>query len=237
MVDSLEKRDFAMRQVDTTEPETERRPASPDNHETIKDIKPPAPTQRTPRDDQVPLSVNTSMMKRDFKIVGQRDRITFSSLMRQIDAGHEKGYSDKELIEGVIRSISAGMRLRSYLESKEDLTLSTLRNILEVFKEGDATSLYKELSFASQGQNKSCQEFVIRLLDLRQKIVQASKRVDAPLRYDPDLVQKLFLDSLSTGITNGSIRMELRLLLSTSLTSRMQTVERPREKENKELSN
>ena len=186
-----------------------------------KDAKPPSPTTlpaTTP--DQVTLSVLTNLMKRDFKISGQigepgqRDRITYTSLMRQLDAAQAKGYTDRELVEAVIRAISPGMRLRSYLESSENLTLTTVKDILEVhFKEGDATTLYKELSSASQGSNESCQEFVMRMLDLRQKIILASKRVDAQFRYDPALVQKMFLHSLSTGIGNDSIRLEVRLLL------------------------
>lgn len=183
-----------------------------------KDAKPPSPST-TP--DQVTLSVLTNLMKRDFKIsgpigeLGQRDRITYTSLMRQLDAGQAKGYTDRELVEAVIRAISPGMRLRSYLESSENLTLATVKDILEVhFKEGDATTLYKELSSASQGSNESCQEFVMRMLDFCQKILlAASKRVDAPLRYDSALVQKMFLHFLSTGIGNDSIRLEVRLLL------------------------
>ena len=203
----------------TSKKEEDIAPGTDEDGTTPKEERIPSPTQATSH-DQVPLSVLATLMRRDFKVSGQigepgqKDKVSFTSLMRQLDAGKDKGYAERELVEGVIKAISPGMRLRSYLESKEKLTLSTLKEILEVhFREGDATALYKELSSASQGSTESCQDFVMRTLDLRQKIVQASRRVDASLRYDSELVQKMFLHSMSTGISNDNVRMEVRLLL------------------------
>lgn len=67
--------------------------------------------------------------KKDFKILGSVSDggLSFVSLSRQIDAGVGKGYTDHDVIEGVLRAIAPGVKFRSYLEGRKDLTLSILR--------------------------------------------------------------------------------------------------------------
>ena len=74
--------------------------------------------------------------RRDFKISGQigdvsqKDRLSFSSLIHQVENGLNRGYKEKEVIEAVIKAINPALRLRSYLEGKPDLTLAKVRRIL-----------------------------------------------------------------------------------------------------------
>ena len=69
---------------------------------------------------------STSIFRRQFKIVGQighpdeKDKLSFTSLTRQVDSGLKQGYSEQEIVDGVIRAISAGMVLRSYVETVKD---------------------------------------------------------------------------------------------------------------------
>ena len=59
-----------------------------------------------------------SILKRDFRILGTigsqgtRDQLSFISLSRQIESGREKGYSDKEIIEAIIKCIAPGLPLK-----------------------------------------------------------------------------------------------------------------------------
>ena len=197
-----------------------------DKDQQLKDEKkegqPPKSAASSPpsQGQETEMAYLSRLMKRDFKITGQigepgqKDKITFSSLNRQLEAGLQKGYEEKEIVEAVIRSISPGMRLRSYLEGKSTLSLETLREILQVhFREGDATTLFKELSSATQGINESAQDFLVRILDIRQKIIQASSKVDATISYDPGLVQQMFVNSLGTGLRSDGVRMDMRALL------------------------
>ena len=122
-------------------------------------------------------------------------------------------------MEAVIRSIAPGMCLRSYLESMDGLTLATLREILQAhFREGNATEMYHDLSSASQGAAESAHDFLVRALDLRQKILKASK-MESTVKYDPELVQNMFLHTLYTGLQNYNIRAELKHLLLDPQTS------------------
>ena len=77
----------------------------------------------------VSLSDVKNAFRRDFKNAGviggeeQKDRLSSVSLIRQIDAGLEKGYKEWEIIDAVIRADSPSLKLRSYLETMKDLAL------------------------------------------------------------------------------------------------------------------
>lgn len=73
-------------------------------------------------------AVSISKFKRDFKISGQtgdvsrKDRLSFSSLVHQIENGLKNDYTEDEIKEAVIKAINPALSLRSYLEGKADLT-------------------------------------------------------------------------------------------------------------------
>lgn len=154
---------------------------------------------------------------KEFKIAGQigepgqKDCLTFSSLAWQIEQGLLKGFPETEIVDAVIRAIVPGMQLRSYLEGKSDLALPTLRRILRChYQEKSTTELYKKLSSEAQGIKETPQNFLIRTLDLRQKILFASQESESGLRYDPVLVQNMFLHTVMTGLQNDNIKRDLQ---------------------------
>ncbi|XP_043954545.1 uncharacterized protein LOC122820911 [Gambusia affinis] len=173
-----------------------------------------------------PAHENNPPWRKEFKISGQigdpgqKDRLTFSSLARQIDNGLSKGYPESEIVEAVIRAIVPGLQLRSYLEGKNDLSLPTLRRILRShYQERSATELYKQLTTEVQSSRETAQNFVIRAMDLRQKILFASQEADSGLKYDPALVQSMFMHTVLTGLQSDNIKTDLQPHLSKSSTS------------------
>ena len=91
------------------------------------------------------------------------------------------------------------MRLRRYLEGLDDLTLPRLRRILRShYQEKSPTELYRQLSTLVQEPQESPQSLLIRALDTRQKILFASQELDTQLKYDPKLVQGMFLHHWSS---------------------------------------
>ena len=153
-------------------------------------------------------------------MAGQKDRLTFSSLARQIENGLSKGYPDSEITDAVIRAITPGLQLRSYLEGKENLTLPALRRILRShYQERSATELYKQLTSEVQSSKETPQNFLIRAMDLRQKILFASQEVESSLKYDPALVQSLFMHTVLTGLQNDNIKSDLQPYLLQTNTS------------------
>ena len=121
--------------------------------------------------------VSISKFKRDFKISGQigdvsqKDRLSFSSLVHQIENGLKNDYTEDEIKEAVIKAINLALSLRSYLEGKADLTLAKLRRIMRShYQERTATELYHQWSSTVQQPKEKPQEFLIRLLYLKQKV-------------------------------------------------------------------
>ena len=187
-------------------------------HKQNREMKSVAST-RQPQQSSV-YSAAPHPWYKDFKIAGQigepgqKDKLTFSSLARQIEHGLSQSFPELEIIDAVIRAISHGMQLRSYLEGKANLTLPTLRRILRChYQEKSATELYKQLTSEVQGIKETPQNFLIRTFDLRQNILFASQESESGLQYDPGLVQKMFLHTVLTGLQNENIRQYLQLYL------------------------
>ena len=77
------------------------------------------------------------LLRKDFRLYGQigianqPDKLSFISLMNQIDSSLSKGH---------IRAIVPSLSLRSYLESVKDLTLNQLKSILRSLLSGETRS-------------------------------------------------------------------------------------------------
>lgn len=171
---------------------------------------------RTPSSEKEVVHIGS--YKKDLKISGQigdiKNGLNFISYVRQVEAAGEKGYSEKEIIDAVIRAIQPGSRLRSYLEGRELLDLVTLNSIVRSFyQEKTPTEWYQQLCGLTQDSKESPQEFLFRALDIRQKVIFASKDKTS-LSYDPVLVQNMFRHAVSTGLRDDVIRSEYQSTLS-----------------------
>jgi len=157
------------------------------------------------------------LYRRELKIIGQigepnqKEKLTYSSLERQIQRALKKGYDEGEVVEAVIQAIAPGTKLKSYLESRIDLTLQALRQILRThYIEKDATELYHSLTHAVQEPKETPIQFVMRAMDLRQQIALASERVKSGLKYSSELIQNQFLQSVMTGLHDDTIRTDIK---------------------------
>ena len=62
--------------------------------------------------------------------VGQREKLSYASLIRQIEVGLDRGYSEGEVVNAIINSISPDLQIRSYLEGSGQISLARLKKIL-----------------------------------------------------------------------------------------------------------
>lgn len=174
----------------------------------------PVPTQST-HQGRVPEVT----IRREFRISGQigeggqRDKLSYTNLLHQMESGLRKGHSESEVIEAVIRAISPGLKLRDMLELKTDLTLPQLKTILKGhYREDDTSDLYQKLINISQDQKESPQDFLFRAIELKDRLLYASKGKEAE-HYGADLVKRKFLRSVGTGLLNDNIKFQLKPLL------------------------
>ena len=166
--------------------------------------------------------IAAAMNSKEFRIhgqigqPGQGDKLSFPSLARQIEEGKRKGYPDEDIVEAVIRATSHGMALRGYMDCRRDLTLPALRKILRShYKEKDAISSYQELASGAQGPKETPQEFIIRMMNVRQRITFASQEENSPLRYDEETILQTFIQTLQTGLED-EVRQEIHKKLDGS---------------------
>lgn len=83
-----------------------------------------------------PSQVPEVTIRCDFKIWGQigdrgqKDRLSYTDLMHQIESGVQKGHTETEIVDAVVRAISPGLSLQDMLEISH-LTLLQLKTILK----------------------------------------------------------------------------------------------------------
>jgi len=156
-----------------------------------------------------------------------KDGLSFFILVRQIESRIKGGYKESEIAEAVIRAVSPSLNLRSYLEMIENLSLSRLKQIMKShFKQTSATELYQELSVLHQKASESPQDFHVRALNLKQQIIFLSNATDGSIKYEPSLVQALFLHVVETGLQDEPVRAKLRPLLEVASVTDEQLMER-----------
>jgi len=147
------------------------------------------------------------LLRREYKLLeqigepGQTEKLTFVSLMNQIDLGLKRDYKESQIVDAVIRAISPYSSLRSYVETLSELFLAKLRRILRVhYREKAASQVYQQLTTVSQQSNETPQQFLLRALSLRNKVNFASQESDCEFNYGPSLIQKTFVKSFETGL-------------------------------------
>ena len=161
---------------------------------------------------------SSSKFRREFKIIGiigddSKDSLNYISLCSQINDGKKKGYKEEEIAMSVRKAISPGSNLRTYLDSKTDITLDAmLPFIRSALREKSATELYQDLNNAYQLDTEDAQKFVLRAMELREKVLLASK-AEGSIRYDEELVQALFLHTVRTGLQDDSIKARIEPLV------------------------
>ena len=80
-----------------------------------------------------------TLLRKDLKLrgcigdpnVNQKDQLSFVSVKHQIYKAQRQSYTEDEIVNSVIRSMHSGLRLKSILEMKSNLTLAILIGYLQ----------------------------------------------------------------------------------------------------------
>ncbi|XP_030606237.1 uncharacterized protein LOC115794735 [Archocentrus centrarchus] len=163
------------------------------------------------------------LQRREFKVHGgqigdHNSDITYSSMCKQIDEGIREGFTDAEVIRGVLRIVKPGV-FKDMLINKEEITISEIKSFLRShLGEKASTELFQELMCAKQNDQETPQQFLYRMIGLKQKILFQSKQASTDIRYDRRTIQGVFLHSIYQGLCakHTDIRQQLRPLLSNS---------------------
>lgn len=140
--------------------------------------------------------------RREFKMHGgvisdSGSDMSYSSVCKQIDEGVKEKFSESEIIRTVLRMIKPG-NFKDMLTNKDDLTVAELKRFLKShMRERSSTELFQELSTAKQKDKETPQQFVYRLLGLKQKVLSTSQHGGSEFNYDKRLMQGVFLHTVS----------------------------------------
>lgn len=146
---------------------------------------------------------------------GQKNCLSYSSLVYQINLGETQGYTIQEIYGGVIRAIEAGNPFRELLELEADDFDITKDRFLKALKshfcERDPNSVFNDLRTAVQGTNETAHKFCCRCVALKKKVINMSNSERIPV--DHDNLNSTFFKTIYTGLRQSNIRNELRLVL------------------------
>ena len=165
------------------------------------------------------VNQRTSLLCKELKIIGQigeehqTDKLTNVSLIHQINEAQEAGYDESEIVNSVIRAMSPRLTLRNVLETTSNFSLQRLLQFLEShFEEKSATDLSGKLTSMIQLPEESEYTYVMKCIELRQKVQLASSKSD--IKYDKGLVMKLFSQILERGLLSSCVVQEIKPLLT-----------------------
>ncbi|KAL1022531.1 hypothetical protein UPYG_G00028940 [Umbra pygmaea] len=175
-------------------------------------------------------------LRREFKICGQigergqKEKLSYLSLVRQMEMGLDKGHTEMEIVEAVIRAVSPGLPLRDMLEIKRGLTLSALLTILKGhYKVDSSTELYHQLLNISQEPKETALNFIFRAIELKEKLLWKATNEDTDEQYSRATIQRKFLRSIETGLLSDSVKFHILPHLSELSTTDEELIERVNE--------
>ena len=191
--------------------------------ETIKKLQVQLDNLKTAKQEVVPpttpMPAGMRMFQRDFKITGtigttnSKEALNYISLCSQIEEGRKKNYPDEEIAMAVRKAVCAGTPMRTYLDSSTNLKLdevvSFVRNCLG---EKSASELFQTLTNLVQNEKEDAQTFVLRALELREKVAQSSA-IEGSVRFDAGAIQDAFKHAVKTGLSSDQIRLSISPLL------------------------
>lgn len=73
----------------------------------------------------------------------------------------------------------------------------------------NATELYSELASATQNPKETPNDFLLRVMDLRNRLFFASQEDSHELKYSPEVVAGLFRRTVYTGLRDTTLRHEM----------------------------
>ena len=158
---------------------------------------------------------------KDFKIngtvgdPGEKGKLTYGSLLHQVNSGVARNFDETEIIDAVIRAITPGNATRIYLEGRRDLTVNKMmRKMKNHFGEGDVSTVYKQMTNATQAQKQTPHQFITSMFAMRDRVLElAQLKTNTKKQYREKLVQEEMQRGIYAGLRDAGIRQDLRQIL------------------------
>ena len=187
-----------------------------------------ASSSARPVNPSVPVVPVAAHRLREFKIHGKigeppvdgvepsgkdKDNLSYSNVMLQIQDGVVAGYEDREIVGAVVRA-TTDHSLRDFLVEQvmSGLNVEGLKEVLGThFSVQNATGLYKQMLRRSQRKGESIQRFVQEMMKFRDQVLRLSAKEGG--LYTPVLMQDAFQKGVYNGLRSSEARQALRVTL------------------------
>ena len=142
---------------------------------------------------------------------GEKDKaLSFTSLNYQIENARTAGYKPSQICAAVVKTISPSNYLRQFFEGRPSLKLDVLLGVLKSqFREGDCGTVFSELCTLVQEPGDDANKYVLKLLCLKQKILDLAMEEEST-SYTEEMLRKQLFRTMYSGLRNNNIRVELR---------------------------
>ena len=104
------------------------------------------------------------------------------------------------------------LAIHSLMETLEKKPVGLVSSAVDTSSATGATKLapfrkelYNELGQLTQQTKESSSEFLMRALEVKQKVIYASNESTEDMKYTKELIQILFVRSVTTGLSNITI--------------------------------
>ncbi|KAI3351049.1 hypothetical protein L3Q82_005593 [Scortum barcoo] len=151
----------------------------------------------TPVKNVAPALPTGSMWRKDFKISGQigepgqKDRLTFSSLARQIENGLSKGYPESEITDAVVHAITPGVTSHRG-SNKPGKTPSDNQNQIEIQTQSQTQTQTQSQTCPSWFKSFMCSDvFLVGAFKFNRKQVEAVGENEAEGQRDKQVTPQM----------------------------------------------
>lgn len=165
---------------------------------------PGEPASQSARKGMVSLRELSYLPRREFKVQGgqvgdQSSDISYNNVCKQIDDGIREGFPGAEIVRGVLKIIRPGI-FKEMLINKDDLMVAELKGFLQThLREKNSTELFQELMCTKQDENETPQQFLYRVIGLKQCTLITSELADTDIKFSAATVQDVFLHTVYQG--------------------------------------
>ena len=154
---------------------------------------------------------------KDFKVhggtVGGADGLDWNSLHYQIyKEGLDLGYTEREIMSGVIRAMKSGSSLRKYFEGKPSLTWETFMGVLKAHcNVVTASTLLDQMSDSVQEPKEDALDYILKMINMKDIIIETNK--DEAHRIGTPHIKQKFTRAVDVGLRSPTTRLELKPLI------------------------
>ena len=136
-------------------------------------------------------------------------------MLHQVNSGLDRGFEESDIISAVIKAITPGNQTRIYLEGRRKLTLAKLmRTMKNHFGEGNVSTIYKQMTNATQGQKQTPNQFITSMFAMRDRVLElAGHQRETKRQYRRKLVQQEMQRGIYAGLKDSGIRQDLKIML------------------------